>query len=77
MHKLNALIPELSVSDIEQSLNFYSEILLFKIEYKRPEDKFALLSLNDCQIMIEEVNGHWSTGSYLIPTEEELIFKLS
>ncbi|PES21486.1 aldoketomutase, partial [Bacillus anthracis] len=34
MHKLNALIPELSVSDIEQSLNFYSEILLFKIEYQ-------------------------------------------
>ncbi|MCY9141726.1 bleomycin resistance protein [Peribacillus frigoritolerans] len=62
MHKLNALIPELSVSDMKQSLYFYSEILLFKIEYQRPEDKFAFLSLNDCQIMIEEVNGYWNTG---------------
>jgi hypothetical protein len=54
LHKINALIPELSVSDMEQSLYFYSEILLFKIEYQRPEDKFAFLSLNDCQIMMKK-----------------------
>ncbi|MDQ0483092.1 hypothetical protein [Guptibacillus hwajinpoensis] len=67
MHKLNALIPELSVSNIERSLEFYLDILTFKIEYQRPENKFALLSLGDCQIMIEEVNGHWETGESLIP----------
>lgn len=76
MHKLNALIPELSVSDMEQSLNFYSEILLFKIEYQRPEDKFALLSLNECQIMIEEVNGHWSTGELSYPYGRGINFQI-
>ncbi|MBN8211176.1 VOC family protein, partial [Bacillus sp. NTK071] len=67
MHQLNALIPELSVSNIERSLEFYLEILTFKIEYERLEDKFALLSLSDCQIMIEEVNGHWDTGKLSYP----------
>ncbi|MED3634702.1 VOC family protein [Bacillus thuringiensis] len=76
MHKLNALIPELSVSDMEQSLNFYSEILLFKIEYQRPEDKFALLSLDDCQIMIEEVNSHWSTGELSYPYGRGINFQI-
>ncbi|MFS0892584.1 bleomycin resistance protein [Peribacillus frigoritolerans] len=76
MHKLNALIPELSVSDMKQSLYFYSEILLFKIEYQRPEDKFAFLSLNDCQIMIEEVNGHWNTGELSYPYGRGINFQI-
>lgn len=76
LHKLNALIPELSVSDIKQSLYFYSEILLFKIEYQRPEDKFAFLSLNDCQIMIEEVNGHWNTGELSYPYGRGINFQI-
>lgn len=38
--KLNSLIPELTVSNIESSLNFYEKIIGFKIEYFREEDKF-------------------------------------
>lgn len=76
LHKLNALIPELSVSDMKQSLYFYSEILLFKIEYQRPEDKFAFLSLNDCQIMIEEVNGYWNTGELSYPYGRGVNFQI-
>lgn len=67
MFKFNALIPELSVSHINKSLNFYLNILLFKVEYVRKDDKFALISLNDSQIMIEEINGHWQTGNLSYP----------
>ena len=77
LHKLNALIPELSVSNIERSLEFYLEILTFKIEYQRPEDKFALLSLSDCQIMIEEVNGHWDTGELSYPFGRGINFQIT
>jgi catechol 2,3-dioxygenase-like lactoylglutathione lyase family enzyme len=67
MLRFNALIPELSVSDIKKSLDFYLNILLFKLEYEREEDKFALLSHQDSQIMIEEINGNWETGDLNYP----------
>lgn len=62
---------------MKKSLDFYSDILLFKIEYQRPEDKFALLSLNDCQIMIEEVNGHWNTGELSYPYGRGINFQIT
>ncbi len=57
----NKLIPELSVSNIENSLKFYQS-LGFQIVYERKENKFAFLSLEDCQIMLEEINDNWNTG---------------
>lgn len=65
--KFNKLIPELSVSDFKKSLKFYTEILNFKIEYKRDEDKFAMISFQKSQIMIEEINNHWGTGKLEYP----------
>lgn len=63
----NKLIPELSVSDFNRSLNFYTKILGFSIEYQREENKFAFLNLNDAQIMIEKENENWSTGEREYP----------
>ena len=42
------------VSNIEQSRSFYCDLLGFKIEYERPEENFLFLSLEDCQLMLEE-----------------------
>ena len=39
-------IPELSVTNLENSLNFY-KTAGFKIEYARPENKFAFISLGE------------------------------
>ena len=44
--KFNKIIPELSITNLENSLKFY-KTLGFKIEYERPENKFAFLSLGD------------------------------
>jgi catechol 2,3-dioxygenase-like lactoylglutathione lyase family enzyme len=74
--KFNKLIPELSVTDINKSLKFYIDILMFKLEYERKEDKFALLTLNDAQIMIEEVNGYWETGSLEYPFGRGVNFQI-
>ena len=60
--KFNAIIPELTVKDIERSKWFYIEILGFQLEYERTNDKFAFLSFDGAQIMIEEINGYWNTG---------------
>ena len=77
MFKFNALIPELSVSDIDRSLHFYQNILSFKLEYERKDDKFVMLSLNDSQIMIEEVNGHWDTGALSYPYGRGINFQIA
>ncbi|RLE43306.1 VOC family protein, partial [Candidatus Woesearchaeota archaeon] len=63
--KFNKLIPELSVSNFELSLEFYTKILGFKIEYTR--ERFAFLSLQGSQIMIEEANKNWKTGELEYP----------
>ena len=60
--KFNKLIPELSVSSLRDSLNFYVGILGFKVEYEREESRFAFLSFQGIQIMLEEVNDTWKTG---------------
>ncbi|MDR3597897.1 VOC family protein [Clostridium sp.] len=59
----NKMVPELSVSNINISKQFYVDILGFDVEYEREEDKFAFISFNGVQLMLDEgVNGNWSTG---------------
>ncbi len=74
--KFNKLIPELSVSNFEKSLKFYTEILGFKIEYKRDESKFAMISFQGSQMMIEEVNNNWSTGKLEYPFGRGINFQI-
>jgi predicted lactoylglutathione lyase len=59
--KFNSLIPELSVTDINVSKEFYTSIG-FNIKYERTEDKFCFLELEENQIMIEQINDNWNTG---------------
>lgn len=74
--KFNDLVPELSVSDINKSKNFYTNILGFKIEYERVENKFAFLSYGGAQIMMEEINGNWNTGELEYPFGRGINFQI-
>ena len=74
--KFNKLIPELSVTNIEDSLGFYRDILGFKVEYSRPADKFYFLSYEDIQFMVEEINNHWWTGELERPFGRGLNFQI-
>jgi catechol 2,3-dioxygenase-like lactoylglutathione lyase family enzyme len=48
------LVPELYVSSLRASLEFYLDVLGFRVEYERPEEKFAALTLGGAHIMLEE-----------------------
>ncbi len=64
--KFNRLIPELSVSNIKKSKDFYVS-LGFSVVYERVDDKFCFLELDGNQLMIEEVNENWNTGKLEYP----------
>mgnify|MGYP001180352469 CR=1 FL=1 len=72
--KFNKLIPELSVSNFNNSLNFYTKILSFKIEYERKD--FAFLSFQGSQIMIEKINNHWKTAKLKFPFGRGINFQI-
>lgn len=59
--KFNKLIPELSVTDINKSLEFYKNIG-FRVVYKREEDKLFFLELEGSQIMIQQNNNNWNVA---------------
>ena len=67
----NKMIPELDV------LDFYTRILGFKVEYDRRESKFAFLSINDAQLMIEEDNGNWVTAPRETPRGRGVNFQIN
>ena len=62
----NRLVPELSVSNIEKSKEFYLKIG-FQVKYERIENKFCFLELEGNQIMIEEINDNWDVGKLEYP----------
>ena len=75
--KFNALIPELTVTDLERSRAFYVDVLGFRIEYARPENRFLFLSRERIQLMLEEENGHWSVGELRYPFGREINFEMT
>lgn len=75
--KFNKLIPELSVSNLNKSLEFY-KCIGFKIEYERPENKFAFLSLGEIQFMIQEISDKdkWDIAPLNYPFGNGINFQL-
>ena len=56
------LVPELTVSDLATSLQFYQQ-LGFKLEYQRSNEGFAFVSLGGAQMMLEQFHeSGWNTG---------------
>lgn len=64
--EFNSLIPEISVTDINRSKDFYIS-LGFEIKYERPENKFAFIQLEGNQPMLDQINGNWSVGKMEYP----------
>lgn len=74
--EFNKLVPELSVTNLFESKKFYVDVLGFQIEYERKEDKFMFLSYQGSQIMIEEINNHWSVGTLEKPFGRGINFQI-
>jgi len=70
------MVPELSVSDFDRSLDFYVDLVGFEILYARPESAFAYLSLDGAELMIERTSGTWSTGPLEQPYGRGINFQI-
>ena len=71
------LIPELSVTDINKTREFYVDILGFKICYERPEDKFIFVEKDGNQIILEQINGNWNVGKMEYPFGRGINFEMT
>lgn len=60
------LVPELYVTDLNRSLNFYVDLLGFKVKFVRPEEGFAYIEMGQAQIMLDQIgpaqNRRWETA---------------
>jgi catechol 2,3-dioxygenase-like lactoylglutathione lyase family enzyme len=61
------LVPELMVSSLAASLDFYIQIIGFAVRYDRPAEKFAYLDLDGAELMIEEETDLWETAPRVRP----------
>ena len=74
--KLNHLIPELYVSNIDKSLAFYTS-LDFNVLYQRETEKFIFLEREGAQLMLEELNdSSWKMGSMEPPFGRGINFQI-
>ncbi len=75
--EFNKNIPELSVTNLENSLKFY-KTADFKVEYDRPENKFAFISLSEIQFMLQEIadNDKWDVAPLSYPFGNGINFQL-
>jgi hypothetical protein len=73
----NKIIPELSVTNLKNSLKFYKTIG-FKIEYERVENKFVFLSLGEIQFMLQEISKEdkWNIAPLKYPFGNGINFQL-
>ena len=73
----NKIIPELTVTNLENSLEFYKTIG-FVIEYERPENKFAFISMGEIQFMLQEKSEEdkWDVAPLKYPFGNGINFQL-
>ena len=73
----NKTIPELDVTNLDNTIKFY-KTCGFKIEYDRPESRFAFMSLGEIQFMFCELkeDNKWETGKLEYPFGRGINFQL-
>ena len=54
MESYAGIVPELYCSDFDASLEFYTSVCGFSIDYSRAEDRFAYLRRGEARLMIEQ-----------------------
>ena len=73
----NKIIPELSVTNLKNSLKFYNTVG-FEIKYERPENKFAFINMGEIQFMLQEIrdNDKWSIAPLEYPFGNGINFQM-
>lgn len=69
------LVPELSVSNFERSVWFYTEVLGFEVLFSR--DRFVYLELEEIQFMLQAASSDtWQTADFEHPFGRGINFQL-
>ena len=69
------LVPELSVSDFERSVKFYTDVLGFEVLFSH--DLFVYLELEEIQFMLQQSsNDGWKTGTLEPPFGRGINFQI-
>ena len=72
----NAMVPELSVADLEQSLEFYQSIG-FSVRFRREDPPFAYIEIGEAQIMLEQIHDDaWVSGELEHPFGRGVNFQI-
>ena len=74
-----ALVPELIVTDLERSLDFYRGLLGFKILYARRKERFAYLDRNGAELMLEQPHAQdrlWPRAELVPPFGRGVNFEI-
>ncbi|WP_215401645.1 MULTISPECIES: VOC family protein [unclassified Leucobacter] len=73
-----SLVPELLVTDSPRSLAFWCGLCGFKIDYQRPEEGFAYLSLGSAHVMLDEIGEGrtWETAPLEPPLGRGINFQI-
>jgi catechol 2,3-dioxygenase-like lactoylglutathione lyase family enzyme len=53
----SAVVPELDVGNLSVSLDFYVELLGFRVVFDRPDERFVYLSREKAELMLQEAAG--------------------
>lgn len=74
-----ALVPELLVSDVDESVRFWSGLCGFTVRYARPEERFAYLTLGAAHVMLEQagIGRNWVTGPLDHPLGRGINFQIT
>ncbi|WP_426178100.1 bleomycin resistance protein [Pseudomonas sp. TWRC1-2] len=70
MMQRNKLVPELMVTDLNASLEFWVSWVGFNVAYQRLDEGFAYLDLNGAQVMLEQIDpraNQWQTAALDLP----------
>jgi catechol 2,3-dioxygenase-like lactoylglutathione lyase family enzyme len=71
------LVPELLVSDIAASVEFWRHQLGFAVAYERPEETFAYLERPEgVQNMLSQRSGQWETAPLDRPYGRGVLFQI-
>ena len=74
-----ALVPELLVSNLDRSIEFWCGLCGFNVNYSRPDERFAYIALGSAHLMLEEagVGRNWVTGPIEHPLGRGVNFQIT
>lgn len=74
-----ALVPELAVTDLSTSLGFWRDLIGFTVDYDRPDEGFAYLTMGGAHLMLDQiaVGRSWLTGDLEYPLGRGINFEVA